>query len=188
MRDLLVFLADGFEEVEALTVVDMARRAELKVDLVSINDRLEVRGAHDVVVKADKVFDEINIDDYKALYIPGGQPGATNLMNNKRVVECVNLFNDDEKKVIAICAGPQVLDRAKVLKNGKFTCYPGVEERLEVKDPQDKAFVVEGNITTAMGPALAVLLAVEVVKQLASEEKAEEVSKGFLLHKLKEFI
>lgn len=188
MKDLLVFLADGFEEIEALTVVDVARRAELKVDVVSINDKLEVRGTHDVIVKADKVFDDINIDDYKALYIPGGQPGATNLMNNKRVVECVNLFNDNEKKVMAICAGPQVLDRAGVLEDGKFTCYPGVENRLEVKDSQDKAFVVEENITTAMGPALAILLAVEVVRALASEEKAEEVAKGLLLHKLKEFI
>jgi len=188
MKDLLVFLADGFEEIETLTVVDACRRADLVVDIVSISDRLEVRGAHNVIVKADKIFDEINIDDYEALYIPGGQPGATNLMNDKRVVECVNLFNDDDKKVMAICAGPQVLDKAKVLKDGKFTCYPGVEERLESKDPVDEAVVTEGNITTAMGPALAILLALDVVEKLSSKEKREEVAQGLLVHKLKEFI
>lgn len=84
MKDLLVFLAEGFEEIEALTIVDVLRRADLKVDTVSIKDRLEVKGAHGVTVLADKTFDEINIEDYKAMYIPGGQPGATNLMNDKK--------------------------------------------------------------------------------------------------------
>lgn len=188
MKDLLVFLAEGFEEIEALTIVDVLRRADLKVDTVSISDRLEVKGAHDVKIFADKVFDEINIEDYRAMYIPGGQPGATNLKNDKRVLECANVFNDEERKVIAICAGPQVLDAAGLLKDEKFTCYPGVEERLKVKDPQNAAIVEENNIMTAMGPALAILLGVKLVETLASKEKAEEVAEGLLLPELKKFI
>lgn len=188
MKDLLVFLAEGFEELEALTIVDVLRRADLKVDTVSISDRLEVKGAHDVKIFADKVFDEINIEDYRAMYIPGGQPGATNLKNDKRVLECANVFNDEERKVIAICAGPQVLDAAGLLKDEKFTCYPGVEERLKVKDPQNAAIVEENNIMTAMGPALAILLGVKLVETLASKEKAEEVAEGLLLPELKKFI
>lgn len=188
MKDLLVFLADGFEEIEALTIVDVLRRANLKVETVSITDRNEVRGTHDVKVIADKTFDEITIDDYKAMYIPGGQPGATNLMKDKKVVECANLFNDAEKNVVAICAGPQVLDAAGLLKDGKFTCYPGVENRLKAKDPKDEAVVVEKNIITAMGPALAILLGIKLVEILDSKEKAEEVAEGLLLHKLKKFI
>ncbi|WP_288961417.1 DJ-1 family glyoxalase III [uncultured Peptoniphilus sp.] len=188
MKDLLVFLAEGFEEIEALTIVDVLRRADLKVDTVSIKDRLEVKGAHGVTVLADKTFDEINIEDYKAMYIPGGQPGATNLMNDKKVLEFANVFNDEERKVIAICAGPQVLDAAGLLKDGKFTCYPGVENRLKVKDPQDSAIVVEDNIITAMGPALAILLGVKLVEILVSKEKAEEVAEGLLLPQLKKFI
>ena len=188
MKDLLVFLAEGFEEIEALTIVDVLRRANLKVDTVSISDRLEVKGAHDVKIFADKVFDEINIEDYRAMYIPGGQPGATNLKNDKRVLECANVFNDEERKVIAICAGPQVLDAAGLLKDEKFTCYPGVEERLKVKDSQDAAIVEENNIITAMGPALAILLGVKLVEILASKEKAEEVAEGLLLPELKKFI
>ena len=188
MKDLLVFLAEGFEEIEALTIVDVLRRADLKVDTVSIKDRLEVKGAHGVTVLADKTFDEINIEDYKAMYIPGGQPGATNLMNDKKVLEFANVFNDEERKVIAICAGPQVLDAAGLLKDGKFTCSPGVENRLKVKDPQDSAIVVEDNIITAMGPALAILLGVKLVEILVSKEKAEEVAEGLLLPQLKKFI
>ena len=188
MKDLLVFLAEGFEEIEALTIVDVLRRADLKVDTVSISDRLEVKGAHDIKVFADKIFDEINIEDYRAMYIPGGQPGATNLKNDKRVLECANVFNDEERKVIAICAGPQVLDAAGLLKDEKFTCYPGVEERLKVKDPQNAAIVEENNIMTAMGPALAILLGVKLVETLASKEKAEEVAEGLLLPELKKFI
>ena len=188
MKDLLVFLAEGFEEIEALTIVDVLRRADLKVDTVSVKDRLEVKGAHGVTVLADKAFDEINIEDYRAMYIPGGQPGATNLMNDKKVVECANVFNDEERKIIAICAGPEVLDAAGLLKDGKFTCYPGVEKRLKVKDPQDEAVVVEENIITAMGPALAILLGVKLVEVLVSKEKAEEVAEGLLLPQLKKFI
>lgn len=188
MKDLLVFLADGFEEIEALTIVDILRRADLKVETVSITDRNEVRGTHDVRVLADKTFDEINIEDYRAMYIPGGQPGASNLMRDKKVLECANLFNDDEKIVAAICAGPQVLDAANLLKSGKFTCYPGVEDRLKAENPQDAAVVVENNIITAMGPAIAILLGVKLVEILGSKEKAEEVAEGLLLPKLKEFI
>ncbi|MBS6610504.1 MULTISPECIES: DJ-1 family glyoxalase III [Peptoniphilus] len=188
MKDLLVFLADGFEEIEALTVVDICRRAGLKVDTVSITDRYEVRGTHDVKVISDKNFDEINIEDYKAMYIPGGQPGATNLKKDKKVVECANLFNDEEKKIIAICAGPQVLDAANLLKENKFTCYPGVEESLKVKNPLDEAVVEDENIVTAMGPALAMLLGIKVVEILDSKEKAKEVAEGLLLPELKKFI
>ena len=188
MKDLLVFLADGFEEIEALTVVDVIRRAGLLVETVSVTDRNEVRGAHDVKVLADKNFNEINIEDYRAMYIPGGQPGATNLMKDKKVLECVNLFNDDEKKIVTICAGPQVLDAAGVLKDGKFTCYPGVENRLKVNNPLDEAVVIDDNIITGMGPALAILLGVKLVEVLISKEKAEEVADGLLLPKLKKFI
>lgn len=188
MKDLLVFLAEGFEEVETLTIVDVLRRADLKVETVSVKDRLEVKGAHDVKIFADKTFDEINIEDYRAMYIPGGQLGATNLMNDKKVLECAHVFNDEGKEVIAICAGPQVLDAAGLLKDGKFTCYPGFEKRLKVKDPQDAAVVVEENIITAMGPALAILLGLKLVEVLASKEKAEEVAEGLLLPKLKKFI
>lgn len=187
MKDLLVFLAEGFEEVEALTVVDLCRRAGLTVVMVSINDRREVEGSHGITVLADQLLDEINFEDYRGLYIPGGLPGATNLKREKRVVELVKIFAEEEKLVSAICAGPQVLDEAKVLQNGKFTCYPGVEEKLSVTEPLDVPVHRQDNIYTGMGPALAVLLGIQIVKHLAGEEKAQEVSQGFLVPKLVDF-
>ncbi|MDO5717335.1 MAG: DJ-1/PfpI family protein [Tissierellia bacterium] len=188
MKDLLVFVANGFEEVEALTVVDYCRRAGLEVDLVSVTDRKEVRGAHGVTVIADELLDNVSIKDYAGVYIPGGQPGATNLMKEKRVVEIVEIMKEQEKIVGAICAGPQVLDAARIIESGKFTCYPGVEQRLEVKDPLDLPVYREENVITAMGPALAICMAEKMVEALADEEKAKEISEEFLVPKLRQFI
>lgn len=184
MKDLLVFLAEGFEEIEALTVVDYLRRVDLKVDLVSINDNLEVKSSHNVLVKADKSIQDIDLEEYRGLYIPGGLPGATNLADSEYVRNAVKKYNEEEKLVAAICAGPVVLDRCGLLEENKFTCYPGYEGNLSVKDRLDKAVVKNGNIVTSMGPSLAQVLAFELIKILGSEEKAEEVKKGVLFNKL----
>lgn len=189
MKDLLVFLAEGFEEVEALTVVDIARRAGLDVVSTSITDNSKkVKGAHDIYVLADTTLNEVNIDEYRALYIPGGQGGATNLQNEKRVVETVEIFKESNKLVCAICAGPQVLDRAGVINDGKFTCYPGVENRLNKKNPKDLPVFLDDNVMTSMGPATAIVIALEIVKELAGEKKKREIEEEFLFNKLKEFI
>ncbi len=188
MKDLMVFLAEGFEEIEALTVVDLFRRADLKVDLISLDRYKTVIGSHGIEVVADMSIDEVKIDDYRALYIPGGEPGATNLMNRKKVVECVGIFKESDKIVAGICAGPKVLDKAEVLKDDKFTCYPGVEKQLKAKNPVNAAVVEDENIITSMGPATAMLLAVKLIEKLASEEKAKEVADGVLLNKLQEFL
>lgn len=119
MDKILVFLADGFEEVEALTVIDYLRRAGIGVDTVTINDSLDVRAAHDVIIKADKLLGDINEDEYRGLYVPGGTKGAENLRDDERVIEIVKSFYDDGKTVAAICAGPIVLDKAGVLADKK---------------------------------------------------------------------
>ncbi len=188
MKDLLVFLADGFEEIEALSVVDILRRGGLSVDTCSIKDSKKVTGAHEVTVLADTNIDEIKIDDYRALYIPGGQPGATNLENEPRVIEIVEMFAENDKSVAAICAGPQVFDRAKLLREGKFTCYPGVEKRLNTQGREDKAVVVDENVITAMGPAFSPFLGCKLLEILGGKKEAKEVYKAFLLDKLSDFI
>lgn len=187
MKDLMVFLAEGFEEIEALTVVDLCRRAGLEVETVSITARKEVAGSHQITVVADCLLDEINFENFRGLYIPGGLPGATNLQKEKRVVELVKIFAEEDKLVSAICAGPQVLDEAKVLTDGQFTCYPGVEARLQANNPLDVPVHAAENIYTGMGPALSVALGMRIVEKLAGEEKAKEVAKGFLVPKLVEF-
>lgn len=188
MKDLLVFLADGFEEVEALSVVDILRRGGLSVDTCSIKDSKKVTSSHQVTVLADVHIDDIKIDNYKACYIPGGQPGATNLQNDRRIIQIVEMFKEQGKLVAAICAGPQVLDTAGVLTDEKFTCYPGVEERLKTKKRLDVPVVVDDNIITAMGPAMAPFLGYELLKILSGKKKAKEVGDGFLINKIKKFI
>ncbi len=189
MKDLLVFLAEGFEEVEALSVIDIARRAGLSVVTTSITENSKkVKGAHGVYVLADSTLNEVNIEEYRALYIPGGQPGATNLQNENRVVETVGIFKENNKLVAAICAGPQVFDEAGVIRDGKYTCYPGVENRLKTKNPKDLPIYLDGNVMTSMGPSTAVILALEIVKELAGEEKKEKIAEEFLFNKLKDFI
>lgn len=190
MKDLLIFLADGFEEIEALTVYDYLKRADLDVELVSImTDRHKVYGTHGLEIIADKHISEINMKEYKGIYIPGGLPGATNLAKDHRVVEMANIFSEREGRfVAAICAGPIVFDKAGILKDGKFTCYPGFERNLEVKDPKDLPVVQDENSFTAMGPSFAQILAFEIIKYLKGDEISEEIKKEVLFDKLVEFI
>ncbi|MGO1470554.1 MAG: DJ-1/PfpI family protein, partial [Tissierella sp.] len=103
---IMVFLAEGFEEVEALTVVDYLRRVDIEVDTVSITKEKNVKGAHGIEVVGDKLLKDLNIDEYTGLVIPGGLPGATNLRDSKELIEIVEDFNKKEKLIAAICAGP----------------------------------------------------------------------------------
>lgn len=188
MKDLLILLADGFEDIEALTVADYLRRAELDVDLVSISDNNVVKSAHGVKVLADKTFIEINFEDYKGLYIPGGLPGATNLAKDEKIVEAAEMYLQEDKYVAAICAGPIVLDKAELLKNKKFTCFPGYEKNLSVQDRLDEPVVFDENMITAMGPSFAQVLAFELIKLFKGEGVAEEVKKSTLFVNLVDFI
>ncbi|NLJ41505.1 MAG: DJ-1/PfpI family protein [Clostridiales bacterium] len=178
----MVFLAQGFEEVEALTAVDYLRRMDIDAEMVSITDNKEVMGAHEIIVTADRTIEEIeDIDTYDGAVIPGGLPGATNLRDNPKVIEIVRKINENGKLVAAICAGPIVLDRAGIIKGKKVTSYPGFEDQLKGAVYEEQRVVTDGNIITARGPALAVYFAVEIVKYLLGEEKADELKRGILL-------
>ena len=188
MKDLIVFLANGFEEVEALTMVDFCRRAGIEVDTVSIYTSLEVKGAHGVVVLADKKLSEINMDDYKGIFIPGGLPGAENLRDKKEVVMGLRRFAEEGKLTAAICAGPGALDRAGILKEDRFTCYPGYEGNIETQGPLDEIVVKEGNVITGMGPALAMETAFAIIEHFKGEETLRQIKEEVLYHRLeKEF-
>ena len=119
-----VICMNGFEEVEGLTVVDMLRRLEIECDIVGKG--AEVTGSHGIVIKADRLLDEIKSEDYSAIILPGGLPGATNLRDDSKVISLVKEMNKTGKIVAAICAAPIVLERAGVLEGREFTAYPGV--------------------------------------------------------------
>lgn len=182
MVKVLVLLAEGFEEVEALTPVDYLRRIGIDVIMVSITQDLKVKGSHGIEVLANKTIDDIQgIINYRGIIIPGGMPGASNLRDNEKVIELVQNFNDESKMVAAICAGPIVLQRAGIINNKKVTSYPGFESELKDSIYKKDIVVQDGNIITARGPAAAVYFSIKIAEHLKGEEKGKEIKKAILL-------
>jgi 4-methyl-5(b-hydroxyethyl)-thiazole monophosphate biosynthesis len=178
-----VHLADGFEEIEAITIVDILRRAGLETETVSVMGRLAVTGAHGVQVVADIVFEDAVYDNCELLVLPGGMPGATNLDEHARLREKIQSFARQDKKLAAICAAPLVLGHPGVLEGKKATCYPGFEAELTGAVLTETAVCVSGNITTSRGPATAAAFALELVRQLKSDAVSDSVAQDMLIKK-----
>lgn len=180
MDRFLVFLADGFEEIEALTLVDYFRRADIFVDTVSVGDDLFVCGSHDIIVKADRLIDDIDLDFYDGIYIPGGSLGAKNLRDDKRVIDIVRKFDEEKKIICAICAGPSVLDRAGIVSDRALVCHPSVEESLlnVGKIKSDELIVVDGNIFTSRGAGASVFLALKLIEKIKGIDVKERIKSG----------
>ena len=180
MKKVLVMLADGFEEIEAISVVDVLRRANVVCDMCSIKKEY-VRGTHDIVLKSDCSIDDINVNEYDAIVLPGGLPGATNL-KDERVKDFVQKLHKSGKIVAAICAAPETLEEFEVLKNRKCTSYPGF-----IKDKSSVSYVEEivvrdENLITSRGPATAIEFSLELLKALGYEEKAKEIREEMLVN------
>lgn len=154
MDRIIILLADGFEEIEALAPLDILRRLNYDVKLVSMNDTLQVKSSHNVLFNADILFND-EILNSNGVVIPGGMPGATNLRDDHRVISLIQLFNKENKLISAICAGPIVLGKANILINHAATCYPGFEKELECKTYLEDKVVISENIITSRGPATA---------------------------------
>lgn len=177
-----VFLADGFEEVEALAPVDIFRRAGIDVKTVSINATLEVTGAHGITVKADILYDEIAYVEADWLILPGGMPGATNLKAHQGL--CSKLLYHSQKggKIAAICASPAVvLGQLGILKGYTATCYPGFEPMMEGCNVAQTMVAVDNNIITAKGPAAAYDFGLTILSNMRGYPAALEVARGMLL-------
>ena len=180
MDRVLVFLADGFEEIEDLTIVDYLRRVNISLDTVSIKKDYFVKGSHEIIVKADKLIEEINLNDYSALYIPGGSEGAKNLRDNEKVIDIVKKFDQDKKIIAAICAGPIVLERAGVVSNKSVVSHPSVE--CDLKDigkyEKDELVLVDGNIFTSRGSGASIYLALKLIEKICGKEVKEKLKPG----------
>lgn len=172
MNKVAVFLADGLEEIEGLTVVDVLRRAGVTVDVVSVTDTKKVTGSHDIHIGADKVIGEINFDDYEMLILPGGMPGTTNLEACTALTDAVKAFDAAGKKIGAICAAPGILGRMGLLEGKNACCYPGVDDALKGATVCDVETVTDAHITTGRSMGCAIPFALEIVRVLMGEEKA----------------
>ena len=180
MKKILVLLAEGFEEIEALTPVDYLRRADVEVDMASLTEDLSVTGAHGIVVSADTTLDAVDLAVYDGVYLPGGMPGSLNLRDDARVLKIVRDFAGSGKAVAAICAAPIVLEKAGVIANKRVTGYPGTVDKLENVGTYDADAIVvqDENIFTGRGAAAAVYLSFALITALCGEETTKRVKEG----------
>lgn len=186
MKKVVVFLADGFEEVEAVTPIDFLRRAGINVTTVGIG-KDDIEGAHNILVKSDMKLADLlkqdNIaDEYDGLIFPGGMPGAENIAAERDILELVDDFNARKKLIAAICASPGViLAKTGALNGKKATSYPGFEAMFgKTTVAEDKRVVVDGNLVTSRGPGTAAEFAVELIRILSDENTAEDIKNGTL--------
>ena len=181
MKTIFVFLAEGFEEIEALTPVDVLRRAGLSVQTVSVMDEQVVAGAHGVPVLADKMFAEINPEDAEMILLPGGLPGATNLDSHEGLSRLILDFAEADKPLAAICAAPLVLGNRGLLQGKKATCYPGFETYLQGAEYTAALVEKDGNIITGKGPGAAMEFAFAIVEKYCGMDKVNELKQGMMI-------
>lgn len=177
MAKVYIFLTDGFEEVEALTVVDMLRRVEIKVEMVSVKRDLQVTGSHGITVKADSLYKMDAYGDGDMLVLPGG-PGYNRLMGHEGIRDLLFEYRNENKKMAAICAAPSILGMNGLLKGKRATCFPGFEDKLLGAKLSDDKVVVDGNIITSRGLGTSIDFALTIVAELTGKETADNLAKN----------
>jgi len=174
---LMIALADGFEDIEAIAVIDILRRAGIMIDTVGIPST-SVMSKSGVRIMTDKKLNEINIDDYDGIILPGGIKGVENLSKTALLLEMIKRADARGKLIAAICAAPSILAKAGVLEGKKATIYPGMERELPY--PRGDRVVVDGNVITSQGPGTAIEFALAIVEKLKGRGKALEVKEQVL--------
>jgi len=170
---IAVHLANGFEEIEAISIIDVLRRADLDVVTVSVSGNLEVVGAHQVSILADELFDHVDYNQVSMIVLPGGMPGASNLNAHEGLKKQIVKFNAENKSLAAICAAPLVYGNLGILEGKKAVCYPGFEKFLKGAEVLTNPVIESGNVITGRGPGVAIQFALKLVEKLVSVEKAE---------------
>lgn len=181
MKTAAVHLATGFEEIEAITIIDVLRRAGLNVIVTSVTDDYLVSGAHQVPVRADKLFTEVNYDSVDMIVLPGGMPGAENLDRHEGLKSQIKNFHGNGKPIGAICAAPMVLGHLGLLEGKKAVCFPGFEKELKGASIGDTSTAVDGNVVTGRGVGAALNFSLQIVKMLQNEEKADKLAQSMLV-------
>ncbi|MGN0334507.1 MAG: DJ-1 family glyoxalase III [Lachnospiraceae bacterium] len=180
MSKVYVFLAEGFEEVEALSPVDVLKRAGVETELVSVTGSGAVTGSHGITIMADRLFEEADFGDADVLILPGGMPGTLNLEAHEGLVSLLKTHYAESKKIAAICAAPSILGKLGILEGRRATCYPGFEDRLLGAQICEDKVVTDGNITTARGMGAGIAFGLALAAQLTDRETAERIKKGII--------
>lgn len=175
MSKVCIFLADGFEEIEGLTVVDMLRRADIEISMVSVTGSLNIRGAHDICLLADVLFEDADFSDTEMFILPGGMPGTLTLKAHKPLGELLMSAFKSNKYVAAICAAPIVLGGLGILQDKKATCYPAadLEAQLTGAEHLPVPVVTDGKVITSRGMGTAIEFAAVLIEKLKGQETAD---------------
>lgn len=176
MSTVSVFIATGFEEIEALAVVDILRRAGVETNMVSISGEKRVTGSHKIVVETDELLNEVDFDSLDVIVLPGGLAGTQNLEACETLMGQVDRFVDQGKLVSAICAAPSILGHRGHLKGKKACSYPSFESHLEGAEVMDQPAVIDGNIVTGRGMGAAVPFGLAILEKLQGKEAADTMA------------
>ena len=175
MKKASIFIADGFEEIEALTPVDVLRRANVEVSIVSMNGKKEVTGAHGITVIADQIFENNDNTIADMLILPGGMPNTKTLDDSKELKELLISYNNKKHYIAAICAAPSILGKLGIMAGKTGCCYPGYEQYMKDCNVATYNVVVDGNIITSRGAGTAMEFALKLVEILVDKKMADQL-------------
>ena len=178
---IAVHLAEGFEEIEAISIIDVLRRAGFNVSVISVTGKKEVTSKQDVTVTADKLFENVDYEKIDMIVLPGGMPGAKNLKEHEALGKKILDFYKNDKPLGAICAAPMVLGNLGILENKNATCFPGFEDELKGAKITGNDVEVDGKIITGKGAGVAILFALKIVEFIKGKESADELGKRMVV-------
>jgi protein deglycase len=180
---VMVILAEGFEEIEAITIIDILRRANISVISVGLTSRT-ITGSHSITISSDSLIDDelSKLSEYQMVVLPGGLPGSNNLRDDSRIISLLQKMNQEKKYTAAICAAPIVLAKAGLLDGKKATSYPGQLEKLSLPTTQvvKESVVVDGTVITSGGPATAIEFSLALVEILVGNQKRNDLAEKLL--------
>ncbi len=180
MNKIAVFFAEGFEEIEALTVVDLCRRAGIDTQMVSVTGQQSVTGSHKIAVAMDAGFEDVDFDQLDMIVLPGGMPGTKNLEAHDGLMKQVDAFYEAGKGVAAICAAPSILGHRGILKGRKACSYPGFEKELEGANVVYDNVAVSDHVITSRGMGCAIDFSLAIIEALCGKEVAEKLAEAII--------
>ncbi len=177
-----IHLATGFEEIEAITVVDILRRAGVEIKMISMEPSLEVNGAHGITIKGDLLYSQADYENCQMIIFPGGMTGTLNLLNHQPLMGTLKGFAKAGKYIAAICAAPMIFGKTGLIVGKNATIFPGMEEELIGAKMANGNVVIDGNVVTSKGPGTAMEFAVALVAVLQENFDLNKLKGGLLFH------